>query len=586
MTKEISENSRQWIALPDNSAKAEALARACNISPLVASLLLNRSISTPEDVKRFIHPDINELHDPFLLKGMHQAVERIMRAIQRREKILVWGDYDVDGTISTALLNQFLTLIGGDCIYHIPSRLYEGYGLNKPKIDEYKDKGIKLLITVDTGVGSVEEIEYAQSLGIDVIITDHHVAGDKLPPALCIVNPKQPDCNYPHDYLAGVGVAFKLIWALAEKLSPQKRASKEFIEFLDNSLGLVAIATIVDVVPMLDENRIFVKYGLASLSKSTNPGIRALLEMCNLENGEIDPTHIGFRLGPRLNAGGRLGKEDLGVQLILSDSYSKALEIVSEMEDENKNRQGIEKLMLENAIARVEKEIDLDKNPVIVIASSDWHVGVIGIVATRLTEEYWRPAILISIDGKVGRGSARSVMQFNIYEALKQCEDLLITFGGHNYAAGLEIRVDKIDEFRRRLNEIALKTLKVDALSPMLLVEKQIMLSELSLEMIRDIEKLAPFGEGNKPPVFSAGPLALIGKPKIIGRDDNHLTFYVKDSFDPAPRGIRAVAFNKANFYAKLVQNADSFSLAFTPRINSYYGNPIVELVVKDIHFP
>ena len=576
---------RQWTVLPENTSRVDELAKSSGISPLLASLLLNRSIKTPDQVQRFLYPNISDLHDATLMKDMHVAVDRIRKAIENKQKIIVWGDYDVDGTVSTSLLVKFIRLLDGDCTYHIPSRIQEGYGLNKDIITDYKAQGIELIVTVDTGIGSIEEIKYAQEIGVDVIITDHHVASEELPKAYCIVNPKQLDCPYPHEYLAGVGVAFKLIWALAETINPKKRTSKEFLEFFDNALGLVAIATIVDVVPMLDENRVFVKYGLMTLTKTTNPGLRALLEICNIDQVDIDPTHIGFRLGPRMNAGGRLGKEDLVVQLLLSDSYSDALRIVEEMETENKLRQEIEKLIVEDAMRRVEREVDLEESAILVLASEEWHVGVIGIVATRLTEEFWRPTILISVDGETGRGSARSIPEFNIYEGLKKCEDLLITFGGHNYAAGLELRVENIDVLRRRINTLAWQSLNSEKLHPKLIIEKNIPLAELTLANVHEIEKLEPFGEGNRPPIFMTDSVTLIGKPKIIGRDENHITFYVKDSNDPSPRGIRAIAFNSSHVYEQLLDNRREFQIAYSPRINSYYGDPLVELVIKDFHF-
>ncbi|MCD4657800.1 MAG: single-stranded-DNA-specific exonuclease RecJ [Planctomycetes bacterium] len=576
---------RLWTVLPDNASRAEVLAKSCEISPLLASLLLNRSIDTPEKVRDFLKPNINNLHDAFIMKDMRKAISRIKLAIEKKQKIIVWGDYDVDGTVSTSLLVKFIRLLDGNCSYHIPSRIDEGYGLNKELIKEYKDDGIELIITVDTGVGSIEEIQFAQDIGLDVIITDHHVAGDELPNAYCIVNPKQIDCPYPHDYLAGAGVAFKVIWALAETLNPEKRKSKEFLEFFDNALGLVAIATIVDVVPMLDENRIFVKFGLMTLNKTTNPGLRALLEICNIDQLEIDPTHIGFRLGPRMNAGGRLGKEDLGVQLLLSDSYSDALKIVEVMESENKHRQEIEREIVKDAMKRVETDVDLEESAIIVLASKEWHAGVIGIVSTRLTEEFWRPAILISIDGDTGRGSARSIPEFNVYEGLKKCDDLLITFGGHNYAAGLELKISNIDTLRRRINTLAWQSLNTEKLHPKLIIECVVTLAELTYSNVLEIEKLSPFGEGNRPPMFISESVTLIGKPKIIGKDENHITFYVKDCNDAAPRGIRAIAFNSSHIYEQLLDNRAEFKIAYSPRINTYYGDPLVELVIKDFHF-
>lgn len=575
---------RTWTFSRVDPIRADELSAQCGLLPMIAQVLLNRGIDTPETVHRFLRPSLDGLHDPFLLSGMKRAVERVRQAIDRNEKIVVYGDFDVDGTVSTALMMLLFRTLGANASYYIPKRLEEGYGLNVPAIARLKKRGCSLLITVDNGITAVAEVQTARSLGMDVVVTDHHVPGEHLPSAYAIINPKQPDCTYPHQFLAGIGVAFKLIWGIAETYTHRPEIFRDVSAFLETALGLVCIATVADVVPLIDENRIFVSYGLQAIPRSPNPGLRALLDVCNLTGQPLDTSHIGFRLAPRLNAGGRLGNEDLGVRMLLADSYSDALVLAQEMELENKQRQEIERKISADARQRVLDEIDLDRCAVIVLASDEWHPGVIGIVASRISEEFWRPAVMIAMRGRTGRGSARSIPGFSIYRALSACEDLLLSFGGHDFAAGMEIHRDDVDQLRERLNATASDMLDPTLLHPALTIDGELSPHAITAELIRQLDFLAPHGEANPAPLFATPPVRLVGRPRLVGKTDQHISFFIRDATDVRVQAVRCIAFNQADMYARLLSNDAEWRLAFSPRINRYRNSGRIELVVKDIH--
>lgn len=572
-------DSRHWVFLPDQGARSQDFARSLGVDDTIAQLLLNRQIDSVDGARDFMRPSLAQLHDPFLMHGMEQAVERVQRAIHEREKIVVYGDYDVDGTLATTVLMLFFQLVNANADYHIPRRRSEGYGLNVEVLSKLREEGASLIITVDTGIGAFDEIAHCNAIGLDVVVTDHHEPGDQLPGARAIVNPKLSACDYPHQYLCGAGVAFKLAWALAESFTTSQRESREFTDFLETAVGLVTIATVSDLVPLRDENRILTSYGLHALPRTPNPGIRALLEVCHLDGQPLDSSHIAFRLGPRLNAGGRLGKEDLGVRLLLSERFDEALAIAREMDDENKARQEIERAITEDARQRVIDEVDLSTASVIVMNSDEWHAGVIGIVSARLSDEFWRPAVLIATENGRGRGSARSIPGYNIYDMLHSCVDLMSSFGGHAYAAGLEITRANIPTLRDRLNTYAQGTLDPDSLKPSITLEGELTPSRVSLNLLHQLERLAPFGEGNSQPLFATPLVRLAGRPRIVGRSDQHLTFYVNDGV----RAVKAIGYNMAGWYDALCQSNRDLKLAFAPRINRHGGTESPELLIKDI---
>ncbi|MCE9581641.1 MAG: single-stranded-DNA-specific exonuclease RecJ [Planctomycetes bacterium] len=573
---------RRWLISPTHPERAERLARALSVSPVVGQLLINRGIDDTAAASMFLRTQLDHLHDPFLLREMHKAVERLTRALRDSEPILVFGDYDVDGVTGTSLVVQFFRTLGRDVKWHIPHRITEGYSLSKGAIEKFAKEGIKVLITVDCGTTSIEEIRLAQELGMDVIVTDHHEPMATLPPALAFLNPKMHDSGYPFLGLCGAGMAFKLVWALAKSLHGQNRISGPLARFFVESMALVSLGTIADVAPLVGENRVFATFGLAALGNSSMPGIVALLKSAGLEGTVLNAGHVGFRIGPRLNAGGRMGSAAIGVELLLTDSPHRAEDIVAELEIANTERQRIEADIMAQATEMVAQEHDLVNDPVIVLADDRWHSGVIGIVASKLAEMHYRPAILIALKGDKGKGSGRSIPAFHLYDALGTCKDLMDAFGGHSHAAGLSIGRENVAALRRRLNEYARGVLKADDLVPRLNVDMEVMLDQLGRDVAKEIQLLEPHGYGNPSPVLCTTNLRLAGDPKVIGKTGDHLSFYVTQG----KASMKAIAFGMADRYDDLVQNRRrAMSLAFTPIINEWQGREAVELQVKDLKY-
>ncbi len=552
------------------------LARTLQISPVIAQILISRGLTKPDEAKRFISPDLNGFHNPFLLKDLDKAIARIKLALDKKEKILIYGDYDVDGTTSIVLLMRALSPYTSNLIYYIPHRLIEGYGLSKGGIEFAKAEGVKLIITADCGISAVEEIKDANSSGIDVIVTDHHevpiAMGEvNLPPALAIINPKQPQCQYPDKNLAGVGVVMKLIQGLREQ-------GYSAIDF-NTILEFAALGTIADIVPLIGENRIIARYGLEQLQKTQNIGLKALIEVCGLEGKKINSGDIGFKLGPRINAMGRLEDAKLVINLFLTDSRQEAEKIANTLDKHNQRRQKIQEDIFDEAVQSITRE--QDKN-VLVMANDNWHSGVIGIVASKIVDKYYRPTILISCSNGLGKGSGRSIPNFNLLNALIQCDDLLESYGGHEQAAGLTILTDKIDEFRERINDYAQGILPKIDLQPSLDIF-EIQLKDISFELINEVEDLlSPFGIGNPRPIFSTNALEVLGEPMIVG--SNHLKMRVKDS---SHKVIEAIGFNMGDKITAARQAAlrdsDSIALAYVPQINIWQERQSLQLNIKDI---
>lgn len=571
------------------------LAGTLQISPITAQILSSRGITNSDEAKRFILPDLNSFHNPFLLKNLDKAITRIKLAIDKKEKILIYGDYDVDGTTSIVLLMRALSPYTTNLIYYIPHRLIEGYGLSKEGIEFAGIEGVKLIITADCGISAIEEIEYANSLGIDVIVTDHHeITGSSgkvnlppavaisnphqpdyrlpdnrlpiLPPAFAIINPKQPQCQYPDKNLAGVGVVMKLIQGLME----QGYSAVDFNTILE----FACLGTVADIVPLIGENRIIAKYGLAQLQRTQNIGLKALIKVCGLEGKKINSGDIGFKLGPRINAMGRLEDAKLVISLFLTDSRQEAEEIAKILDEHNQRRQKIQELIFNEAVESIIKEQTQD---VLVLANNNWHSGVIGIVASKIVDKYYRPTILISCQNGSGKGSGRSIPDFNLLNALVQCDDLLESYGGHEQAAGLTIKPEKISEFRQRINAHAQEIFQKTNLQPSLKVF-EVQLRDINFELINEIEDLlSPFGIGNPRPVFSTNGLSISGNPMIVG--NNHLKMKVKGS---SPVVIEAIGFNMGDKITAL-KNSDSIALAYIPQINTWQDRQSVQLNIKDI---
>lgn len=540
-----------------------------NLHPVILKLLKSRGIDKKDGIVRFLRASLDDMYNPFLLKDMEKAVRRIKKAILSGEKITVYGDYDVDGVTGCALLMRALREMGGKVDFYIPSRIEEGYGLNKEAVEKIAKTGTKLIITVDNGIASQEEVIYAKELGMDTVITDHHEPHDDVPEAVAVINPKQKDCPYPFKELAGVGVALKLIQALSNGRS----------ELTVKLLDLAALGTVADMVPLVDENRIIVKWGINVLKNTDKKGLIALLKESRLSPKNIDEEKISYILAPRLNAAGRLSEATLAVQLLLADDEAEAYELARELELLNRERQAIETKIYNEAKEYINKNLDLNKEKIIVVSGSGWHPGVIGIVASKLVQNFCAPCILISEEGEEGRGSARSVPGFNIFEALKQLSGMLDRFGGHEQAAGFTIKVSEIENFRLKINELARAATK-DSWKMKLRIDMELSPEELTLELAEQLELLAPFGFGNPKPVFVCRNMS-VEQIKVVGEKANHLRIQLKKK----EKEFSAIGFNFGNYKDEL-EIAPLVDVAFWLEIDEWEGNKKLQLNLKDIKIP
>lgn len=571
---------KRWIYPTTNKDLQMKLSANLRISPLLAQILINRGHTDVTSAKEFLNPALNDLLDPMILHDMEKAANRIHQAVCNGEKIVVYGDYDVDGISGTALMYKCLDLVYGNVSYYIPERLKEGYGLNTAAIEKFASEGVNVLITIDCGINSCNEAITARENGIDLIITDHHEPGIQIPDAYAVVNPKIKRANsYPFKELSGVGLSFKLAWAVAQTFSTGKRVTPEFKEFLVSATGLAALGTITDVVPLYGENRIITKFGLKAIQCAEDPGVRALIKIANLEDEVLQTNHIGFRIGPRLNACGRIGRADIAVELLTTKSEKRANEIITLIDEENKKRQKMQKEIHESAKKKIETEIDFENQSVIVLADESWHPGVVGIVASKLSEEYFRPTIMFGCTNGVAHGSARSIPSFHILNALEVCRDKLISLGGHSQAAGLKILTDRIPDFTLLFNKSAESILKEKDLTPTIQIDAEVHLSELSKSLTAELTLLSPHGEGNPVPCLASTNLKVAGKPKRVGQTGQHLSFYVRQG----DTTYKAIAFGCGNDIDKLLENEGYCSLAYLPRINKWMNTENLELEVKDI---
>ncbi|MDQ1274411.1 MAG: single-stranded-DNA-specific exonuclease [Planctomycetota bacterium] len=572
---------KRWVFPPPNKPLQAEIASKLKISHVLAQVLINRGIVDVASARSFLQPQIGALGDPSLLPGIEKASIRINEAVSRGENIVIYGDYDVDGLSATALMYRCLKLVGAQVSYYIPERLEEGYGLNADAIKKLRGAGADVILTVDCGINACREADIARMCGIDLIITDHHRPGQEIPNAFAVVNPKLHASHHVFRDLSGVGIAFKLAWAIGQHLSPQKKVSPEFKDFLLSAVGLVALGTIADVVPLLGENRIITKYGLSALQYTEIPGLRALLDGADISHINLDASHVGYRLGPRLNAPGRMGKAGIVVELLTTTCKERAVEIANFLEQENKRRQEIQVDILASARKKVMHEINLDETSAIVLADQAWHPGIVGIIASKIVEEFNRPTVMIAVSDAVGHGSARSIPSFHILEALESCKNKLLSVGGHAQAAGLKIHPDNIDEFRGMLNSATSQRLCKADLIPVVNIDAEVPFSMLSKAVVTELARLSPHGEGNPLPLFAATHLKIAGQPRRIGSKGQHLSFYVKQG-DVA---IRAVAFGMGEHIDRLRQNGRTCSLAFAVKINNWMDKEQLELEVKDVKF-
>lgn len=563
---------KRWkIKEPADEKTVLALADSLNISNVLAHLLILRNITNFFEAKTFFRPELDALYDPFLMDGMHEATSRVIDAITNNQKIIVYGDYDVDGTCSAALMYLFLKKLDANVDVFIPNRLSDGYGLSVENMDLLKEKKVELMITVDCGITAVEEIKHAKNLGIETIICDHHQPKEIIPDAVAVLDPLKPGCNYPFKYLSGAGVAFKLIRAIADRFGQKE----DVLQYLD----LVALAAAADIVSLTDENRILVRKGLELINENPRPGILALIKNARKQPGELTAGQIVFTIAPRINAAGRLGDAQRAVDLFTTTDDSEATELAKVLEDENYQRRKIDEMTFSHAISVVEETMDFENDRAIILHDDNWHPGVIGIVASRLVEKYYRPSIMLSTIDGVAKGSARSIVGFNVYEALEKCEDLLIQFGGHKAAAGVAIELDKIDEFRKRFNDILRESLSEEDIIPEIKIDAKISLTEISPKFVRILDQFAPFGPGNMRPVFLAENVRLANNPRIVG--NNHLLTNLKQN--GSDKVFDAIGFNLGSFVEKIDKERDLIDIVFTIEKISKNGGTFPQIRIKDI---
>lgn len=555
---------KNWV-LPSGleEEKYRFLSQKLDLSPLLIQILHNRGVKE-ENIGEFLNPKLESLCDPFLMKGMDLAAERILQAISGREKILVYGDFDVDGISAVSILLLFLRQAKVAGYFYIPHREREGYGLNRNAVKKAHDLDMDLIITCDCGSSSFEEIEYAKNLGVDVIVTDHHQIKGDFAPSCTVLNPNQPDCSYPFKELAGVGVVFKLVQALAQKLDA---GDIDPYQYLD----LVALGTIADIVPLRGENRILAKHGLESLKRTSNCGLRALVSVGGISGEEIEETEVGFILAPRLNACGRLSLAQKGVKLLLSTSLKEAFKLARDLDRENSKRQRMAGRMRQEA----EELLPSHKDPVIVLSKRGWHPGLIGLVASYIRNKYFRPVVILSLDGDTAKGSARSIPGFSIFEGLERCHDLLLSFGGHHMAAGMRLGVENIPELERKLNHLASQTLSPEDLTPSYFVDARVDLEELDKGVFENLELLSPCGPDNPTPLFMAEDVYFSSPPRKLARGclKTHLTSKKGTKFE-------AVAFNLEN-QDKILERRP-VRVIFTPRIDRFRNRSSYQLEIKD----
>lgn len=559
---------KKWVPYKRSYSNKNFLKKELNVTDIVARLLINRDVVDIEDAKIFLNPDMKFLHNPYQMAGMSNTVERIVAAIKNNEKICIYGDYDVDGITSVAMLYSFIKKLDGNIIYYIPNRIEEGYGLNIESIEKILSLNVDLIITVDCGIRSVSEVEAVNKVGVDIIITDHHKCGESLPHAYAIINPNQSGCHYPFKYLAGAGVVFKLITALSERFGLGDSA----YDFLD----LVALATVADVVPLIGENRIIVKNGLEAIKRTSNIGLSTLMKICNINLSDLNIYHLGFNIAPRINAAGRLKDASIVVELLTTDDIQRANEIAEELNELNMNRQAIESTIFESALERIQKEIDLDKDKIIVLEDHSWHVGVIGITASKITERFNVPSIIISIEDKIGKGSARSVMGLNIFEAISQCEELLLGFGGHEMAAGLTIEESSIGKFRKKINEAIIEIQKDKSSYQEIFVDYKLDKNDDLRNVYNDLIKLEPFGEGNPKPVFVYRGLKTIDL-RAVGKEGKHLYMKLYNEREY----LNVIGFNMG-YAINYIEVNQKIDIICSVEVNAWNGNETMQLHMRD----
>lgn len=555
----------------EDTDSVKNLSDSLNISEVLAKLLVLRNIKNFSEAKAFFRPSLDSLHNPFLMNGMEEATSRVIQALTENQLICIYGDYDVDGTCATAILYLFLKELDANVDFYIPNRLTEGYGLSKDGIDAIKNSGASLIITVDCGITAIEETEYASQLGMDVIICDHHQPKEKLPPALAILDPLKPNCSYPFKFLSGAGVALKLAQGVCERIGKREMTMKYF--------DLVALAGAADIVPLIDENRILVKEGINQINTDPRPGILALIESSSLHLGNLTSGQVVFTLAPRINAVGRLGDARRAVNLLITNNRQTGRELAQVLETENYERRKIDVDTFDAALQLVENSVDLDNELAIVLHQEEWHPGVIGIVASRLVEKYYRPTIMLTTIDGVAKGSARSITNFNIYEALQKCEDMLIHFGGHQAAAGLAVEIDKLNEFKDKFNKIVKETISEQDLFPEIIIDSKVRFSEITPKFMKILDEFSPFGPGNMRPVFLAEGVDVSNTPRIVG--NNHIVATFKQN--GSDKVFDTIGFNFGEYFDLIKTKNVKLDIVFTIDKTVKDGRTFPQFRLKDL---
>ena len=560
--------TKKWQIYETNAEtqeKIKELQEKYQINQLLATILVNRNITDPEKLKIFLHPTRNDFHDPFLMPDMQKAVNRIKHAIENQEKVIIYGDYDADGITSITVLKSFLEEIGLHTDYYIPNRLNEGYGLNKLAVKKIADENYDLMITVDCGISAVEEIKYANELGLETIITDHHEVAEQLPKALAIVDAKRKGNQYPCRDLAGVGVVFKLIQAISKELGLPEETSLKYLD-------IVCVGTISDIVPLQDENRVIAKLGLMLVNQTKNIGLKSLLMSSGYKN--IDSTTISFGVAPRINACGRMGHAEKALKLFLSKNINEVNELTKELNEYNRIRQETEKNIYEEAVEKIENQ-HLDQNATIVVAGENWHHGVIGIVASKITDLYFKPSILLCYEDDIAKGSGRSIPGFDLHDALMKCTDTIERFGGHSMAIGIAVKREMVEPFSQEVEAIA-KELHIEQILPIINIDSKVELSQISKEMVASLKQLEPFGEGNKTPIFAIKNLKVDSIRALS--EGKHLKMSLRDSNTI----VNAIGFNMGHLVDEY-RIGDKIDIVGVLEVNSFNGVESLQINLKDV---
>lgn len=573
---------KAWRFMPFDQAIVSRLGAELKVPALIAQILASRGCRSGDEATTFLSAKLMDMHDPDLLPGVSEAADLIVEAVSENRRVTIYGDYDVDGVTATSILWHCLQLLGAKVDYYIPHRLEEGYGINCDAIRQLQEEDPRrLIISVDCGITSIKEAELARELGLDLIITDHHQMADSLPDARVLVHPRLPGSTYPFGDLCGAGVAFKLAWAICQRMGDGKKASPRMREFLLSAIGLAAIGTVADVVPLVGENRIIVRFGLASLADRSSRGLKALMKVCNLEEGKVlQAEDIGFAIAPRINAAGRLSQARLAVELLTTDDQERAGVLADYLQQLNRDRQKLERKTLKQAKAMVAENPDWKDSSALVLASADWNPGVIGIVASRVAEHFERPAIMISLSrpDDVGQASCRTFAGFDLHAGLTVCREHLVSFGGHKFAAGLKIDRDRIDDFRTAFCEYVAANHEVTKSDREVTIDAEVRLADLTWKAVKQIDELGPFGSQNPRPKFAASQVELVGEPRKVGEGERHLQLRLRHYGTT----MKAIAFGAADWADQIVESAENISICFQPTINRFRGNESVEMLLVD----